>query len=109
MSERAYLVRCGLCSYIGGPDLGHCAKCGYDGGFAEGEPQNQGGEWIELAPLVALRDELRGLTKRFPPTPLQVDSLADRTDRANGVYETRKTLLDQLDALIAADKGEAGA
>jgi hypothetical protein len=47
--QRVYLVRCGLCGFISTPDLGSCAKCGYDGGFKPEEPQNEGTEWIRVA------------------------------------------------------------
>lgn len=43
-AETAYLVRCGECGFIGDPEPGHCAKCGYDGI----DPPSDGGVWVRL-------------------------------------------------------------
>lgn len=51
----AYLVKCGHCGFIGGPEMEGCAKCGYDGGFTADEAQNLGGLWV----LLDLDDDAR--------------------------------------------------
>jgi hypothetical protein len=49
--SRVYVVRCGECGFIGGADLGHCAKCGYDG-IA---PASEG--WVAVPDLPAICKE----------------------------------------------------
>src|SRR6185312_10928806 len=53
MSEVVYLVRCGECGFLGGPDVGACAKCGYDGGFLPDEVQNAAGLYVPLSALTS--------------------------------------------------------
>lgn len=91
MAERAYLVKCGQCRFLGVPDLGHCAKCGYDGV----DPASEGAEWVKVAPIEAIRDELRELIERFRPTVHQSGR------RAEGVLRTREGIADQLDEALA--------
>jgi len=97
-AERAYLVECGACGFLGSPELGHCAKCGYDGI----NPASDGAEWIKAAPVEEIRDELRELVERFTPRL----PTAERSDRAEGVLRTRAGIADQLDEALASEPRE---
>jgi hypothetical protein len=44
VGAEVYLVQCGECGFIGGPELGHCAKCGYDGI----DPRSDGRFWVPV-------------------------------------------------------------
>lgn len=50
--QRAYLVSCGSCGFLGASDLGFCARCGYDGI----DPASEGSEWVRVREA---RDRLR--------------------------------------------------
>lgn len=102
---RGALARSGECGFLGAPDLGHCAKCYYDG-F---DPASDGAEWIKVGPLVELRDELNELVERFPPEPFHVDALDSRADRADGVRATRSGVVKRLDAILAPLSNEPSA